>query len=175
MTASELSKDILENKNWLLSNGLVIGSEIFAYPGGGVTEAMKDTVKKYYKLARAFYTNAVNETIPINDYYEVRTFLVTASTVFSDITDAIDNAINNKEYLIITFHRTPDNTECAARQATGDCPKESYYEYCFDSTCATNYAVAADRYFQNVIDYLNTNNVTVLPISDVVELMPNRP
>jgi len=176
MSSSALAADLLNNKNWLLSNGLVKGSELFAYPGGTVTEDMKKVVRLYYKFARAFSDDLPNETIPMNDYYEVRTFAVKPSTAFSDITNAIDNAVNYKEYLIITFHRLPDNSECQARITGGGiCPREGYYEYCFDSACAANYAAAADRYFQNVIDYLNTNNVTVLPISDVIELMPYRP
>ena len=141
LTYDEVESIILELKNYMLKNGFGKGADDFDYPMGAYNENIViPLVRKYFRSARTVWIYP--ETYPPADYHKLRVLLILNTTPVATIQGWIDNAITNKDWLILVFHRI------VAVPGVN-----------------TEYSIAD---FGTVIDYIATQGVKVKTISDVL-------
>lgn len=142
MDTLTLEKTIQSIKSWMLTNGFSEAVDYIAYPNGGINETMMPYMKRYFRAGFLVTTNPGEQTTP-SDPYRIRIMNVTASTTTTSITNAIATANTNKEWLILMLH------QIVASGATGN----------------TQYNKAD---LQTVVDYCNTNNISVKTVTEVL-------
>lgn len=141
LDSSGIDGELRKCKQYLLDNGLHKGADHLSYPNGGWDETnVIPAVKKYFRTGRTIAQFA--ETIPTADNYRVRVLLVVNTTTTASIQTLVTQAINNKEWLILVFHKI-----VAA------------------PTVSTEYSIAN---FGTVIDDINTQGISVKTMSDVI-------
>jgi peptidoglycan/xylan/chitin deacetylase (PgdA/CDA1 family) len=128
-----------------LQDLLAIGAtpvKTFAYPYGAFNSTVVQAVKN------AGFTAAVDSNpgpnLTTDDHYTLRRFGNTNATTFDQVKAAIDDTVAQKTYLILLFHEV-DNS--------GD-----------------PYSITPDL-FQQIISYLQTNNVSVVTTSAALQMM----
>jgi len=99
----ELDSDILRGAEFLVNNGLNSAPNWFIFPHGTVNQKEIEIISKYYKFSRTTQLNP--EAYPFVDPYRVKTFGVQNDTSVADVEKAIDDAVNFKQTLFLTFHR----------------------------------------------------------------------
>jgi len=116
------------------------GAEHFAYPNGVNNDSIRSIVQRYFTTGRTI--DGMNQ--PRNYINPMRVNAITVSSGDSTATlqGYIDNAINNKEWLILVFHNIVTTP-----------------------TVSTEYSTAN---FDTIIDYLNSNSANVLPVSQAL-------
>jgi peptidoglycan/xylan/chitin deacetylase (PgdA/CDA1 family) len=90
-------------KDYLLRNGYAKGAEHLAYPNGVHNPTIRRLTSKYFTTARTVTTSP--EVNPPSDYMRLKVFMVINTTTTSAIATAVTNALNNKELLILVFHK----------------------------------------------------------------------
>jgi len=101
---TEIENELLLSKQFLESNGFRNAAAHFAYPYGEFDNGdLKSQVQKYYKTART--AEGAFETLPPSDPYRLRAMVVTNSTTPSDVSEQVQSAITNGDWLILVFHR----------------------------------------------------------------------
>jgi peptidoglycan/xylan/chitin deacetylase (PgdA/CDA1 family) len=131
--------DLLAQKKYLSTHGYR-GKELYAYPNGAYNQQVIRDLQKHFSVARTIDANHIATT-------GFNAMLLPSHTVVNTDTtgaleDMIDNAIANKDWLILVFHKIVTTPSAETEYATAD--------------------------FGTVIDYLDTNNVAVLPMSEVL-------
>jgi peptidoglycan/xylan/chitin deacetylase (PgdA/CDA1 family) len=102
--ASEIENELLLSKQFLTNNGFANAAVHFAYPYGEFDNGdLKSQVQKYYKTART--AEGAFETLPPSDPYRLRAMVVTNSTTPADVSEQVQSAIANGDWLILVFHR----------------------------------------------------------------------
>lgn len=131
--------DLRKQKKWLIDRGFK-GSDLYAYPNGGYNQAVIADLQKYFSVGRTIDANTITGSgfAPML----VPAFTVSKDTSTGTLQTLIDNAVSSKQWLIITFHKIVASPVADT-------------EYSI-----TNYGT--------VIDYLATNNINVLPASEVL-------
>jgi peptidoglycan/xylan/chitin deacetylase (PgdA/CDA1 family) len=117
LTTAQVDAELANSKAALAANG--INATDFAPPYGDYSNSVMAEIAKYYASMRQF-KNANNNanTWPNSDYY-LQDFVVQEKTdPVSTVEAAINNAITNKQWLVLTFHNietkpssNPDNYE----------------------------------------------------------------
>ncbi len=101
---SEIENELLLSQQFLVNNGFQNAAAHFAYPYGEFDNGnLKSQVQKYYKTART--AEGEFETLPPSDPYRLRAMVVTNSTAPSDVSERVQSAIANGDWLILVFHR----------------------------------------------------------------------
>ncbi|HUS26852.1 MAG TPA: IPT/TIG domain-containing protein [Kofleriaceae bacterium] len=106
VTATELEDDLVEARAWLMQNGFT-GYDHCAYPGGSFTGGKTDVLglaRRYFASCRTIYTTH-HETFPPSDPQKLRTLYVTNGVALTTVKQAIDNARQTHEWIILVFHR----------------------------------------------------------------------
>jgi peptidoglycan/xylan/chitin deacetylase (PgdA/CDA1 family) len=104
IASSEIESELLLSQQFLLNNGFQNAAAHFAYPYGEFDNgSLKSQVQKYYKTART--AEGGFETLPPSDPYRLRAMVVTNSTTPSDVSERVQSAIDNGDWLILVFHR----------------------------------------------------------------------
>ena len=96
--------ELLDSKNALLSRGLRADS--FVIPCGFHQGVLPEVVK-YAKQHYASYRVAKNKnnTLPLGDRYDLKSYAISSTTDEKAIQQWIDNAKKNNSWLILTFHQ----------------------------------------------------------------------
>ena len=106
--SSEIENELLLSQQFLLNNGFQNAASHFAYPYGEFDNGdLKSQVQKYYKTART--AEGEFETLPPSDPYRLRAMVVTNSTTPSDVSERVQSAIANGDWLILVFHRVVES------------------------------------------------------------------
>lgn len=100
-------------RDWLDENGFSRAS--FAYPKGAAGSEVRSYVTRDYCAARA--TARGEETIPPRDNHTIRGWSVNGlETSVAEIDDAIDQAVSDGTWLVLTFHDLVDGTVGASTE-----------------------------------------------------------
>jgi peptidoglycan/xylan/chitin deacetylase (PgdA/CDA1 family) len=103
MTETQLDDYFGEIKRHLAKNGLTSGMDDVSYPNGAADSIVFEKVKKYFRSGRSI-TESPEYYPPVNPY-SLRIKNVVMSTPVSEIEEAVANAIKEKEWLILCFHK----------------------------------------------------------------------
>jgi peptidoglycan/xylan/chitin deacetylase (PgdA/CDA1 family) len=143
LTTTEVEEDLKTTKNYLMTYGYR-GGEIYAYPNGAHNSTIRALVQKYFSLARtiASHSQPITYMNPLMLHSKIVHDYDSVATVEGWITDAV----NNNEWLILTFHRIVDETPGSAT------------EYAKDD-------------LQEIIDHAYTSGIEVLPMAQAVKRM----
>ena len=115
LTTAQVDAELANSKAALAANG--INATDFAPPYGDYNNNVLAQIAKYYGTMRQFKNAASNANVwPYSDYYlQDYTVQETTDTV-ADVEAQINNAITNKQWLVLTFHdimpnpsKTPDD------------------------------------------------------------------
>jgi peptidoglycan/xylan/chitin deacetylase (PgdA/CDA1 family) len=140
----EIVRELRNSKVWLMNHGFRRGAEHLSFPFGGFdNEEVARQVRYLYRSARLI--DGPMETLPVADPKRLRVFLVINTTRVDEVVAKIDEALRNRDWLILVFHRI----EPAGAPLQFD----------------TQYSQTA---FQQIIDALARKNATVLPVSQVI-------
>ncbi len=141
---AQIIKQLRESKIWLLNHGFRTGAEHVAFPFGGFdAEEVQTQVRYLYRSARLI--DGPMETLPVGDPWRLRVLLVINTTTVADVAAKIDEAMRNRDWLILVFHRIePANVKVQ-----------------FD----TQYS---EPQFSQIIDMLYQKKVAVEPVSRVI-------
>lgn len=100
LTDAQKEQELYQSKQDLLSHGFNATS--FASPGGDYDMATLAIVAKYYSSHRGFWDQGTNKW-PHSEYI-IRVKQVQAGVSVASVKTAIDQAIANKEWLVLVFH-----------------------------------------------------------------------
>ncbi|MBI2024180.1 polysaccharide deacetylase family protein [Candidatus Giovannonibacteria bacterium] len=139
LTAAEQKEEIEGARQDLLA--LNIGPiPSFAYPFGDYDSTTLQIVKNSgYSNAR---TTIVRNANPTSDPFQLPAFSVQVTTPISQVKSMIDNAIANKQWLILTFHQIDNGGE--------------------------KYSITPAN-FNQIIDYLAAKNVPVVTVAEGIK------
>lgn len=141
-TIEQVEKFYIELKNYLAVNGFHRGADHLAYPNGAYNAAIIELTRQYFASARTI--NETAETLPPADPIKLRTRLITTETP-TQVAAFVTEAINNKEWCILTFHKLVTSV-----------------------TTTTEYLISD---FETIIDNLVTSGVSIKTVSDVIANM----
>jgi uncharacterized protein YjdB len=100
-TIFAFQQDYLANQNWLLSNGWTRGAYHLAYTGGSHNAELIESLKAIgVKTARTTIYDL--ETIPIEDYYRLKTINVNYGLAY--VKEQIDEAVSTGSTIILMIH-----------------------------------------------------------------------
>ena len=139
LTAEQVETDVRVSAAYLNARNYA-GSSVYAYPNGQDNNSVRSIVGRYFSYARTI--NYINQPLLNVSPLRLNCLAPIGSWTTANVTKYIDDAINNNEWLILTFH-------LLATSSSG----------------STEFVTSR---FQEIIDYLVTNDVTVLPISRVL-------
>lgn len=143
VSATKLSSIISATKNYLTSN-TTKGNSVFAYPNGIHNDRVANVVKSNYSAM--LNIDGMNNILPVVDRTNINRISVDKWTPVGLIEKWIDNAIANNEWLILNFH--------------------SFYP---ETTTDENYPLIQ---YEQVLQYLQDNNVKVEPVGKILATMP---
>lgn len=121
-------------------------SDGFSYPNGKYNDLIRAEVRKRFSYARdiSFLRNNPSNLDPYSIHAISLSNLTSTSTVFA----AIDNAIANNEWVVINFHNLATTT-----------------------SVDTDYTISG---YQQIVDYLNTSGIRVMPFEQVMNMTNER-
>lgn len=152
---SDLKHELNDTKNWLDTSSYVKSSMFLSYPYGGFNDNVINAMKSYGYLAARI----------INDTTTYKHYDLNSSDVFMmedyeaiggidndvSVINQINNAAAINGLLILSFHKIVDNLSTNADDAS------------------TEFKVSD---FQNVSNYLKSNNINVVTLSDYFGIKP---
>lgn len=148
-TQAQLRARFQYTKTWLDSNGF--DDRDYAYAGGEFgplnsdpTVTVEDIAKLYFRSARSI-SQTQHETMPVGDVHKLRVLYVVNTTSTSAVRTAVTNAINNKDWLILVFHRIVNSP-----------------------SVSTDYGIAN---FDTVVDSVATSGITVRTVADELQTL----
>lgn len=121
MTGAQLDKYFGEIKDYMVKNGLVSGMDDVSYPNGAADSIVFEKVKKYFRSGRSI-TESPEYYPPVNPY-SLRIKNVVMSTPVSEIDEAVANAIKEKEWLILCFHKIEPSPDTSTEYSIADFEK----------------------------------------------------
>lgn len=140
LSGAEIDGELAISRNYLNSKRYK-GREHYAYPNGGYDESIRSLVAEYYETARTIDGLSQPQGYIIPTKVNAKT--ISVSYPVSDIKGWIDDAIDEDSWLILVWHDIVD------------VPKND-----------TQYDIGL---FEEVVDYVNSKNVTVLPYSEAYD------
>ncbi len=103
LTTAQVDAEMASSKSALAANG--INATDFAPPYGDYNNNVIAQIAKYYGTMRQFKNAANNANVwPYSDYYLQDTVVQQTTNTPASIETQINNAITNKQWLILTFH-----------------------------------------------------------------------
>jgi hypothetical protein len=140
LSATDLDNELRALKTWLVANGF--GQyDYLAYPLGNTNPAVEQTVRKYFSASRTIVP-APAQVLPMVVPNRLRSKSLANTTTTAQIQTLVDNAYNNKNWLILTFHNVLPT-----------------------ATLSTDYSVAN---FTTITDYLNTRGIPIRTVGEVM-------
>jgi peptidoglycan/xylan/chitin deacetylase (PgdA/CDA1 family) len=140
LSATDLDNELRALKTWLVANGF--GQyDYLAYPLGNTNPAVEQTVRKYFSASRTIVP-APAQVLPMVFPNRLRSKSLANTTTTAQIQTLVDNAYNNKNWLILTFHNVLPT-----------------------ATLSTDYSVAN---FTTITDYLNTRGIPIRTVGEVM-------
>ncbi len=103
LDANTLEESIRSTKSYLLANGFQKGADHLAYPHGNYNQTVLPVVAKYFKTGRQSSSQA-HDTLPSANPLRIKAFHVDYTNAGS-IAAEITKAVNNKDWLILVFHK----------------------------------------------------------------------
>ncbi len=104
LSPPEIEDELSLSKQFLVNNGFFTGSDHFAYPYGEFdSESLRYLVQKSFKTART--SDGEGETLPPSDPHRLRIMLITNTTSPAQVSERVQSAIANGDWLILVFHR----------------------------------------------------------------------
>jgi len=100
LTPAQVTQELTQSKADLISHGLNVVD--FASPYGDYNNAVLAQIAKYYGSHRGF-ADVNNNTWPYNDLL-LNNYPVQAGVTVTQVKSKIDQAITNKNWLVLTFH-----------------------------------------------------------------------
>lgn len=158
LTKAQVDAELANSKSALAAHG--ISATDFSTPYGDYNNMVLAQIAKYYATMRQFKnaTNNVN-VWPNSDYYLWDYQVIEGVTPVSTVETAINNAIANKQWLILTFH----NIEPTPSTNPDD------YEY---GTSELN-QIAAYVQAEQQAGQINSIHVNQGPVNSTTNLLPN--
>lgn len=141
LTLTQAETDLQSVALWLKDHGYP-GSNVYAYPNGSNTNAVRGLVNKYFPVARTI--NYINQPLGNVSPMRLNALSPISSWTYANIKAYIDWAVANNEWLVLTFHNIADTPTVSTEIATTT--------------------------FNQVIDYIAGLGVDVLPVSRVLGL-----
>jgi len=115
----QIGNELLLSRQFHINNGFQKGSEHFAYPYGEFdSDVLQQLVQKHYKTART--AEGPTETLPPSDPYRLRVMIVTNSTAPAEVSERVQSAITNGDWLVLVFHRIADLDDDQTAYRTAD-------------------------------------------------------
>lgn len=139
LSATAAEADVKTTKAYLGLRGYK-GQDLYAWPEGQNTDALRSMVGKYF--SSAFTINYTNQPLTYVSPMRVNRFSVITGTTTATIQGYIDRAMAEGTWLVLTFHKIATSP-----------------------TVSTEYSTAN---FQTVIDYLASSGAAVMPASAVL-------
>jgi peptidoglycan/xylan/chitin deacetylase (PgdA/CDA1 family) len=103
LTTAQVDTELANSKSALAANG--INATDFAPPYGDYSNNVLTEIAKYYASMRQFKNAANNPNVwPYSDYYLQDYLIQEGNQPPATVETAINNAITNKQWLILTFH-----------------------------------------------------------------------
>lgn len=140
---NDLRNDIVSMREWLIANEFS-GYDHCAFPKGEFTGAAFDVlnvVDDYFISCRTI-NQRHRETIPPSNPHKLRVFYITNATTLTDVQTAIDNAVDNKEWIILSFHKIVTTPVLSTEWSTAD--------------------------FSALLDYMESKNISVKNIGAIL-------
>lgn len=112
-TTTQVELDLWNSKDLLIRNNWSDGADNFAYPNGAINDDVKAMVGRYYRTGRTVMTQPTTaspwlETLPPADPLKLRAVLMSPSVSTATVAGYIDRAKNEKQWLILIFHKMSD-------------------------------------------------------------------
>jgi peptidoglycan/xylan/chitin deacetylase (PgdA/CDA1 family) len=108
LTTAQVDSELANSKSALAANG--INATDFAPPYGDYNNDVIAQIAKYYNSMRQFKNVSSNINVwPYSDYYLQDLTVQEKTNTVASIETTINNAINNKQWLILTFHNILPN------------------------------------------------------------------
>ncbi len=144
MTTDEYIQEMLKTQEFLFNLGVSAESLHFAYPLGKQSrQTTISTTQELFLTART--AGGGSETLPPADWLMLKTFNVTPDLSAKELSERINKAIENREWLILMFHMfTEDET-------------------------ATDPLVFTFSEFEKLCDVIQKSNISVHPVHEVYE------
>lgn len=108
LSAEDLKTELQGSKQWLEKQGFKIYS--LAYPYGEYNKEVTKIAKKYYSVARTVNYGINSLPLSKNQLYTLKSVDVNKYSV-EEVKKLIDQAIIEKDWLILTFHRIGQNKD----------------------------------------------------------------
>lgn len=142
LTEEEIHNRLISVRQYLDVYGYK-GSDLFAYPNGSENPTINKIVDRYFSIGRTIvdYPQAINYM----DNKRINSRIVHNYDTVATVKSWVDQALAGNEWLILCFHKII-------------APADDDIEY-----------TPSD--FTEVIDYIATKNVPVLPMSDALEFI----
>jgi peptidoglycan/xylan/chitin deacetylase (PgdA/CDA1 family) len=103
LTVAQVDSELASSKSVLSANG--INATDFAPPYGDYNNSVLAEIAKYYASMRNFRNDAADPNIwPYSDYYLWDYVVKEGTTPVSAVESAVDKAIANKQWLVLSFH-----------------------------------------------------------------------
>lgn len=114
LTTGQVDIDLLNSKNLLVQNNWSDGADNFAYPNGAVSPDVIARTGKQFRTGRTVMTQPTSaspwmETLPPADPMKLRAVLMSPSVSTATVAGYIDRAKNDKQWLILIFHKMNDS------------------------------------------------------------------
>lgn len=144
-SGADLEADIVNSRAWLMENGFR-GFDHCAYPHGAFTGGsdVLDLARKYFTSCRTIFSTSRESTVP-SDAEKLRVYLVSSTTLATEIEARIDEAVANREWIILVFHDISPGAPTTTNQ----------------------YSTSG---FQTIVDHAKATGIAVAPVSRVLDM-----
>lgn len=139
LTKDQLEEDIRRTKTYLLAKNYR-GSDLYAIPYGRYNEEVMKTVSSYFTWIRP--DDSMHQPTGYIAHHRVNSQVVPYRMPVSVVINWIDEAIQNRDNLLLVFHKIVDNPLVDSEYSLND--------------------------FKEILEYLHYRGVEVVPLSQVV-------
>jgi len=145
LTQSELEDHLRSTRNYLLERGFR-GSDHYSYPNGAFSDNIIKEVRRNFSHASNIngWANGQTYISP----YNINRQSIDKFTTQAQVKGWIDDAVANNQWLILNFHTLVSTLVDGQDWLETD--------------------------FSAIVDYLNTNNVNVQPLSNAIQILNNK-
>jgi len=146
LSVVQIEQELHKSKSALLQHEINVQS--FASPFGEYNNNIVTLIRRPYLSHRTAWPDAANNWDDLNPY-ELKCVMILGDTPVKEIEHWIDNAIENKQWLILLFHKLTQNRLT---------PKNEYSYF--------------SRDFEHILMYISEQKIPVVRIVDVIVTAP---
>lgn len=161
LTPSEVDYELLQSKTDLNAHG--INAKSYASPYGDYNSTVLAQIAKYYSSQRGFADIGYN-VWPNSDYY-LKVQQVQKGVTPSTVQGYINNAVANKQWLILVFHDIKSTANTQVKGKKGGNSLEQYQYSTTDLDAIAAYVKSVNIPAVNVSDGLVNGDTNLLPNS----------